>query len=66
MVNLNELLEKNPDAREIFKKNRRKLEQFGRQGVRKSAGCGLALPYSGDRTKPTVRANGEVETDLSA
>lgn len=49
MAELNDLLEKNPESREIFEKNREKLDQIGRRGTRKPADCGVASPYSGRR-----------------
>ena len=49
-VSIEELLEKNPEAKGVFMENARKLGSR-RGGSRRGAGYGLALPYDGSRLR---------------
>lgn len=49
-LSVEELLEKNPEAKEVFEENARKLGSR-RGGSRKGTGYGLALPYDGSRLR---------------
>ena len=47
---IDELLEKNPEAKEIFEENAKKLGSR-RGGSRRGTGYGLALPYDGAKLR---------------
>ena len=51
-----ELLEKNPGAKEIFEENARKLGPR-RGSARRETGYGLALPYGGSRLRQDNQAD---------
>lgn len=53
-LSIEELLERNPEAKEVFEENAKKLGPR-RGNVRRKAGYGLALPYGGSRLKQDDR-----------
>ena len=63
-LSIEELLEKNPDIREIFEENAKKLG-LRRSGTRSGTGYGLALPYDGPRLRQNHRTNDVVSARVS-
>ncbi len=56
-VSTEKLLEKNPEAKEVFEENAKKLGSR-RGNTRRKTGYGLALPYGGSR----LRQDDQTET----
>ena len=49
-TSIEELLERNPEAKEVFEENAKKLGASG-STVRRKTGYGLALPYDGAKLR---------------
>lgn len=64
-ISAEELLGKNPEAREVFEKNERKRARMGRKDRPKSAGYGLALPYGARKLVIDDRSKGEDKVRVS-
>ncbi|MYB34442.1 MAG: hypothetical protein F4X92_04860 [Gammaproteobacteria bacterium] len=62
-LSIGKLLQKNPEAKEIFEENVKKIENFPIASCKKTS-YGLALPYSGNR--PHHKAPPENSTPVAA